>query len=57
MQVYTWIKVLKKDPHDRPQTAHEVFQRLNNIKLEEPWSRKRAEHWWQVHRPEEDDQT
>jgi len=48
---------LKKEPADRPQTAREVFGRLDDIELEEPWTRKRAEHWWQVHRPDEDDQT
>jgi len=45
------LACLAKDPADRPQTAEELKELLNEIPLEPPWSQKRAMAWWSVHVP------
>ena len=42
---------LAKDPAERPQSAEEVAQRLEQIELDQPWNRARADQWWQMHSP------
>jgi serine/threonine-protein kinase len=45
------MECLEKDPTRRPASAEAVSARLNGIRLEQPWSVERAEHWWARHRP------
>jgi hypothetical protein len=43
---------LEKAPAKRPATALELWQRLGDVPLENPWTPERAESWWQEHRPD-----
>jgi eukaryotic-like serine/threonine-protein kinase len=45
------MECLEKDPTRRPASAEAVSARLNAIRLEQPWTAERAEHWWARHRP------
>jgi eukaryotic-like serine/threonine-protein kinase len=48
---------LKKEPAERPATAHVMRDRLANLDLAQAreWTPARAERWWQVHTPTADD--
>ncbi|MBA3500834.1 MAG: protein kinase [Deltaproteobacteria bacterium] len=46
------LACLAKNPADRPQTAEELQDRLNEVPLEMPWSQKRALPWWSIHVPD-----
>jgi serine/threonine-protein kinase len=43
---------LEKDPNRRPSSVRAVTRRLEAIMGLEPWSRDRADRWWQTHRPD-----
>jgi len=38
---------LAKDPADRPQSVQEIYDRLNNICFEFPWTQTEAARWWE----------
>jgi eukaryotic-like serine/threonine-protein kinase len=40
------LHCLAKDPADRPQSATDLLQRLDQIALPNPWSEDRAREWW-----------
>jgi serine/threonine protein kinase len=42
---------LEKDPARRPVAASVLAQRLSTCQVPEPWTRDRAERWWQTHVP------
>ena len=42
---------LEKDPARRPVSASVLAQRLSTCRVPEPWTRERAERWWQTHAP------
>jgi eukaryotic-like serine/threonine-protein kinase len=46
------LACLAKRPEDRPQSAEELQQRLNEIPLATPWNQQRALGWWSVHVPD-----
>jgi serine/threonine-protein kinase len=46
------LACLAKNPADRPQTAEELKELLDQIPLETPWNQKRAMAWWSVHVPD-----
>jgi serine/threonine protein kinase len=46
------LDCLEKSPERRPQTIRTVGRRLAGIQVEQPWTRDRAERWWQMHRPD-----
>ncbi len=46
------MELLAKDPADRPQSATEVARRLDAVEVAEPWTKERAERWWQTHLPD-----
>jgi len=46
------MECLDKDPMRRPATAAELAERLRNCKVEEAWTRARAERWWRQHLPQ-----
>ncbi|UCC72763.1 MAG: serine/threonine protein kinase [Gemmatimonadota bacterium] len=43
------MKLLEKKPGDRYQTARQLEDVLGAINFDEPWSRDRAEDWWNLH--------
>lgn len=43
------MKCLEKKPADRYRTAGELEAALDAIPLTEPWSRAKAEEWWDLH--------
>jgi tRNA A-37 threonylcarbamoyl transferase component Bud32 len=45
------LACLAKDPKDRPQSAEELQQRLNEVPLDTTWNQGRARGWWSVHVP------
>jgi len=46
------LDCLAKDPTKRPQTAHELADRLRAIVVDPPWTPERADGWWEAHLPE-----
>jgi serine/threonine protein kinase len=46
------LACLAKNPDDRPQTAEELQQRLNEVALATPWNQQRASCWWAMHVPD-----
>ena len=42
---------LEKDPVRRPADAGVLAERLSACRVPEPWTRERAERWWQTHAP------
>lgn len=46
------LKMLRKEPADRPQSMDEVVAALDACDLGEPWTSVRAADWWQLHHPE-----
>jgi len=49
------MKCLAKNPEDRPAGAIEMLEALEAMKVEPPWSRVRAQRWWDRHQPEHRD--
>jgi serine/threonine-protein kinase len=45
------LECLRKDKTDRPPSAEILAARLAVIEQERPWSRDRAQQWWDRHRP------
>jgi serine/threonine-protein kinase len=45
------LSCLEKSPERRPQGADELAARLAAIEVGKPWSRDRAQSWWEAHRP------
>ena len=43
------MSCLDKNPNKRPQSARELADRLAAIQFDQPWTRSRAEQWWQQH--------
>jgi serine/threonine-protein kinase len=41
---------LAKSPEARPQTADELGERLDGVRLSDPWTPGRAREWWAKHR-------
>jgi eukaryotic-like serine/threonine-protein kinase len=46
------LACLAKNPADRPQTAEQLKELLDQIPLEAPWDQRRAMAWWSVHVPD-----
>ncbi|HEY5950303.1 MAG TPA: protein kinase [Kofleriaceae bacterium] len=46
------LACLAKRPEDRPQTAEQLQQLLNEIPLAKPWNQQRALGWWSIHVPD-----
>jgi serine/threonine-protein kinase len=44
---------LAKDPAQRPQTARELWRRLDAIDGHS-WTEARAREWWTMHQPQSD---
>jgi serine/threonine-protein kinase len=49
------MSCLEKDPARRPQTAENVARLLNDCRFETDWSEERANEWWEVHHPMEEE--
>jgi serine/threonine-protein kinase len=45
------LACLAKKPGDRPRDAAELSRRLTALGIASRWTRERAEHWWDTHRP------
>ncbi|MCL7961375.1 MAG: serine/threonine protein kinase [marine benthic group bacterium] len=45
------LDCLAKDPDDRPESAIELFRRLDACPVQ-PWTAERARQWWELHIPE-----
>jgi len=45
------LQCLEKDPEKRPQNADELAALLENCVTRDPWTRERAEAWWELHGP------
>lgn len=45
------IKCLAKKPEDRPQSALELLNSLEQLENRDAWTQVRAQRWWQRHRP------
>jgi len=45
------LACLAKKPEDRPQTAEELQQLLNEVPLGAAWNQQRGIGWWSVHVP------
>ncbi|MEO8180534.1 MAG: serine/threonine-protein kinase [Deltaproteobacteria bacterium] len=45
------LECLEKDPDKRPASARALQARLQALRVEAPWTRERAEHWWSLHAP------
>jgi serine/threonine-protein kinase len=43
---------LQKDPHERPQSASELFRMACGCHMSETWDSEAAESWWRVHLPD-----
>ena len=43
---------LEKAPAKRPATALELWRRLGEVPLDEPWTPERAECWWREKLPD-----
>lgn len=46
------LQALAKDPGDRPRDAAEFQRLLAAIAFDEPWTRDRADRWWNTHLPQ-----
>jgi eukaryotic-like serine/threonine-protein kinase len=46
------LACLAKRPEDRPQTAEDLQQLLNEVPLPSTWNQQRALGWWSVHVPD-----
>jgi serine/threonine protein kinase len=45
------LSCLEKEPEKRPQSALELSRQLVACQVAEPWTQKRAEQWWTLHKP------
>ena len=43
---------LDKAPNRRPATAVELWQRLGDVPLDDPWTEERASAWWRENLPD-----
>ena len=46
------LRCLDKVPGERPATAEELWQALDAIPLENPWTHSRAMEWWKLNLPD-----
>jgi len=46
------LSCLAKNADDRPADGNELRERLSALGLAEQWTRARAQHWWDTHRPQ-----
>ena len=46
------LACLEKAPEKRPSSAVDLWRRLGDVALTDPWSPERAELWWHEHLPE-----
>jgi serine/threonine-protein kinase len=46
------LACMSKDPADRPATADILWERLDQIRTGDEWSRAAARMWWDQHAPE-----
>ena len=46
------LACVEKAPENRPGSADKLWQMLSEIGVDEPWTTKSAEAWWQLHEPE-----
>ena len=46
------MRLLAKDPNDRPQSALALIDELDGCAGIEPWTPSAAEKWWGMHAPE-----
>ena len=46
------LACIEKAPHNRPNSADELWQMLADIGAGEPWTARQAKAWWQLHLPE-----
>jgi len=47
------LQCLAKNPAERPQTMMALADALGAVPLRDPWSKDRAEQWWEAHLPAE----
>jgi hypothetical protein len=40
------LSCLAKDRESRPQTARQLFERLQEVELKTAWNAERAREWW-----------
>ncbi len=45
------IACLEKEPRRRPQSAQDLARRLTECRTATRWTEKRAQEWWDQHRP------
>jgi serine/threonine-protein kinase len=45
------LRCLAKNPDDRPADTMLLAAMLNGVNLPEPWTKDRAEQWWETHLP------
>jgi eukaryotic-like serine/threonine-protein kinase len=46
------LECLSKDPSLRPATSEELAERLDALRVAEPWDERRAREWWEQHAAE-----
>jgi hypothetical protein len=46
------LACLEKAPERRPASAHDLWRRLGEVALKNPWTPERAEQWWRDHLPD-----
>jgi serine/threonine-protein kinase len=45
------LSCLEKDPDKRPQSTTDLTESLDTLGLTLEWTQKRAEEWWELHKP------
>ena len=45
------LSCLAKDPEARPQSADQLAERLETLRMPREWTPSRAREWWDAHRP------
>jgi transcriptional regulator with AAA-type ATPase domain len=46
------MQCLEKDPARRPSSALELESQLASVRCHDPWTRARAQAWWEAHAPD-----